>query len=458
MNLKFQILAQTKYSSVYKRNTTIRGDHMKSIWNRVKKPEFNTLEGDIKTDVLIIGGGLCGLLCAYMLKKSGVDCVLVEADKICSGITNGTTAKVTLQHGLIYDKIIKKYGEEKAYLYYKSQKSALDMLSDLASEIDADFEMCNSFVYSLNNRQIIESEVKALNRIGIKAEFCKNTELPFTVAGAVKLENQAKFHPLKFAYSIAEELKIYENTKIINIKQNEATAKNGKIKAKKIIMASHFPFINTHGGYFLKMYQHRSYALALTNAQIIKDIYVDEAKNGLSFRSSGDLLLLGGGSHRTGCNGGNWEELRHFAKKHYPQAEEVGWWATQDCMTLDSIPYIGRYSKKMSNLYVATGFNKWGMTSSMVAAMILNDMVCERNNEYVDVYSPSRTVVHPQLFINAFESLKGLITPTVPRCPHMGCALKYNKTEHSWDCPCHGSRFDEEGNVMENPALKNRKK
>lgn len=426
---------------------------MKSIWNDIEKLEFPELHGDIKTDALVIGGGLCGILCAFMLKKAGIECVLVEADRICEGVTNSTTAKITFQHGLIYNKIIKKYGVETARAYYESQKNALEMMKKLASE-GGNVEICNSFVFSFNNRNVIEEEVEALNKIGCNAEFCAETELPFKVAGAVKIENQAKFHPLKFAYSIAKELKIYENTKVFKIDGNTAITNDGKISAKKIILATHFPFINKHGAFFIKMYQHRSYVLALKNVPKIKDMYVDENINGLSFRSYGELLFLGGGSHRTGSKGGNWTELEKTAKIYYPDAEKVSKWATQDCMTLDDIPYIGNYSKFTPDLYVATGFNKWGMTSSMISAMILTDLICGKSNEYEKVYSPSRTILHPQLAINMFESVKGLVTPTVPRCPHMGCALKYNKAEHSWDCPCHGSRFDESGKIINNPANK----
>jgi glycine/D-amino acid oxidase-like deaminating enzyme len=431
---------------------------MKSIWNNIEKTDFSYLDADAKTDVLIIGGGLCGLLCAYMLKEAGIDYILVEADKICGGITNSTTAKITVQHGLIYDEIRRKYGMEKSQLYFESQKKAFEKMKDIAFDIDCDFKLCNSFVYSLNDREKIEKEVETLSKIGCDAEFCKKTELPFDVKGAVKIENMAKFNPLKFAYGISNELNVYENTKIIELKDNVAITNSGKIKAKKIIVASHFPFINKHGGYFLKMYQHRSYVIALKNTPKMSDMYVDEAKNGLSFRSYDDILLLGGGSHRTGGNGGNFEELRNFSKKYYPDAKEVGFWATQDCMTLDGIPYIGNYSKSTPNLYVATGFNKWGMTSSMVSAIILSDMVCGRKNEFEEVYSPSRSIFHPQLAVNMFESVKGIITPTVPRCPHLGCALKYNKYEHSWDCSCHGSRFEEDGKLINNPATDDMKK
>lgn len=429
-----------------------RGERMKSIWNNIDKPKFDSLQGDIKTDVLIIGGGMCGILCAYMLKEVGVDCVLVEADRICNGVTNGTTAKITLQHGLIYDKIMKRYGLEKAQLYYESQKSAMEKLKSLAKKTGSDFETCNNVVYSLDDREAIEKEVRALEKVGCTAEFLQKTELPYDIAGAVKVGEQGKFHPLKFAYGITDGLKIYENTKILELKPHSAKIHQGKISAKTIIVATHFPFLNKHGSYFLKMYQHRSYVLALENAPDIKDMYVDEAKDGLSFRTHNGLLLLGGGSHRTGSKGGNWAELEKTAKKYYPSAEEADRWATQDCMTLDSIPYIGQYSKSTPDLYVATGFNKWGMTSSMVSAMLLSDMICGKKSKYQELYSPSRSVIHPQLAINMLESVKGLVTPTAPRCPHLGCALKYNKEEHSWDCPCHGSRFDESGKLLNNPA------
>jgi len=426
---------------------------MDSIWNSdVKMVDFNSLSGDAKTDVLIIGGGVCGILCAYMLKNAGVSCILVEADKICRGVTNCTTAKITLQHGLIYHKIANKYGFEKAELYYRSQKQALDKFQEIALNIDCDFENCSSFVYSKDNRKIIEEEIMTLQKIGCKAQFCDKTELPFSVSGAVKVENQAKFHPLKFVDAMAKNLLIYENTKVLELRSNCAVTNNGKITAKRIIVATHFPFINKHGSYFLKMYQHRSYVIALENAVDIKNTYVDESMEGLSFRNYNGILLLGGGSHRTGCKGGNWSELENFAKKYYPTSVQVFRWATQDCMTLDSIPYIGQYSKSTPNMYVATGFNKWGMTSSMVAAMVLTDLICDKKSEFADVYSPSRTVMHPQLAVNVFESVKGLLTPTKHRCPHMGCALKYNKQEHTWDCSCHGSRFEETGKLINNPA------
>ena len=431
----------------------MNGHDINSIWVDTAKPvRFAELKENKNTDVLIIGGGIAGILCAFWLRRAGVDCVLAEAGEICRGITKNTTAKIAITHGLIYDKMIRRFGERKARLFSEAQIKACGEYAKLCQDIDCDYETKDSYVYSLNNRKKIEREVSALRSLGVKAEFSDAPELPFEVSGAVRVENQAQFHPLKFLYAIAKDLPIYEHTKVLELMPNRAIANRGEIGYKKLIVATHFPILNKHGLYPLKLYQHRSYVLALRGAQKPEGMYVDESDKGMSFRSCGDFLLLGGGGHRTGKRGGCWQELEEFAKRHYKNAEIIGKWATQDCMTLDGIAYIGRYSKSASDVYVATGFNKWGMTSAMVAANILSDTITGKTNPCAEVFSPSRTMLCTQLAVNAFESTLGLLTPTVPRCPHLGCALKYNRVEHSWDCPCHGSRFTEEGELIDNPA------
>lgn len=426
---------------------------MNSIWKATAthKP-FASLSGIKSTDVLIIGGGIAGLLCAYKLKNAGVDCLLVEADEICNGITQDTTAKITLAHGLIYDKIIRRFGEDKARLYLQAQTNAMKEYAHLCQQIDCEYETKDAFVYSTQNRKKIEKEVAALQSLGASAAFSEARELPFFVAGAVRVKNQAQFHPLQFLYEIAKDLPVYEHTKVINLIPHKAVTSDGVISFLRLIVATHFPIYNKHGAYFLKLYQHRSYVLALDGAPKLNGMYVDECDTGMSFRNYKDLLLVGGGGHRTGKKGGCWQELEEFVNKHYPRAKIVGKWATQDCMTLDGIPYIGQYSTKTPDTFVATGFNKWGMTNAMVAADILCDLVQGKENSYAPVFSPSRTVMRPQLAINVWESTAGLLTPTPPRCPHLGCALKYNAAEHTWDCPCHGSRFDEYGELINGPA------
>lgn len=439
---------------------------MNSIWSdTVSLPAFEPLRRDIKTDVLIIGGGIAGILSAFMLEEAGVDYVLVEADRILSGITKNTTAKLTVQHGLIYQGLVKRFGKERAKMYLQANEDALNEYRSLCQLMDCEFEEKDNYIYSLLDRGKLEREVRALKQLGYSAEYVSELPLPFATAGAVKVSGQAQFHPLKFLAEIADDLRIHEHTKVQELEQSAsgivAVTAHGIITADKVIVATHFPFINKHGSYFLKMYQDRSYVIGLEGAlkgkggkvkPILNGMYLDEAQKGLSFRTYGDYLLLGGGSHRTGKQGGGWTELEATALRYYPGSKVNYRWATQDCMTLDQVPYIGQYSARTPNLYVATGFNKWGMTGAMATAMILKDMVLEQKNPYAPVFSPSRSILRPQLFVNGFESTVNLLTPSKKRCPHLGCALKWNPQEHSWDCPCHGSRFTEKGELIDNPA------
>ena len=428
---------------------------MKSLWEQTAELDhFDCLDGDIKTDVLIIGGGMAGLLCAYQLHQAGVPYVLAEADTICSGVTKNTTAKLTIQHGLIYHKLLGRFGNERTKGYLSAQEEALKRYRTLCRKIDCDYEEADSYVYARDNLRNIERELDALHRLGFPGEFASQLPLPFAVAGGVKFPRQAQFHPLKFAAAISQGLNIYEHTMVKELVGRTAITNHGRIHAKHIVVTTHFPFLNRHGSYFIKLYQHRSYVLALEHAPNLNGMYVDQTQTGLSFRNYGSMLLVGGGGHRTGKPGGNWRELRQFVKEYYPESTEKYYWATQDCMSLDNMPYIGPYWSNTSDVYVATGFNKWGMTNSMVAATLLCDLVQGKQNPYAEVFSPARSIFRPQLAVNALESTVNLLTPSTRRCPHLGCALKWNPAEHTWDCPCHGSRFTRDGTLIDNPATK----
>lgn len=426
---------------------------MRSLWNEtVTRPAFPTLESDTETDILIIGGGIAGILTAYFLQQNDVPYILVEKDRICGGTTGNTTAKITFQHGLCYHKMLRSNGLERADMYLQANRMAFGKYAALCREIDCGYEIKNNYVYATDDRQKLEDEISALSKIGYNAVFAKDLPLPVNTVGAVCFEDQAQFHPLRFLYAVAKGLNIYEHTFVREMEGTTAVTDRARISAGKVIVTTHFPMINKHGSYFLKLYQHRSYVMALENAQNVDGMYVDESRTGFSFRNYGDLLLLGGGGHRTGKSGGNWDELRQFAREQYPRATERYFWAAQDCMSLDHIPYIGRYSKNTADLYTASGFNKWGMTGAMLSAVLLSDRICGRHNGFEEAFDPSRSIIRPQLFVNGFESIKNLLTPTKKRCPHLGCALKWNPAEHSWDCACHGSRFDESGKVLDNPA------
>ena len=430
---------------------------MKSLWSDTATlPSFSMLDGDRKTQVLIIGGGIAGILCAYRLKQEGVDCILLEADRICRGVTGSTTAKITAQHGLIYDKLIDRFGAERAKLYYEANTAAIEAYAALP--LTEPLERLSSCIYSVDHPEKLAREWMALRQIGAKAEYSGSVPLPFPISGAIRFPDQAQVHPLRLIAAIAPELNILEHTAAREFIGSRVRTDHGTVTAEKIIVATHFPILNMHGSYFLKMYQHRSYVLALRNASLTDGMYMDEAKAGLSFRTAGELLLLGGGAHRTGKQGGGWAELEKFARVHYPEASVAYRWATQDCMTLDGVPYIGQYSAKTPDLFVATGFNKWGMSSSMVAAMLLCDLVQGRKNRYAAVFSPSRTMLRPQLAVNAAEAVCNLLSFRRKRCPHLGCALRWNAQERTWDCPCHGSRFTADGKLLDNPAMGDLKK
>ena len=426
---------------------------MLSLWSAESNfKSFPTLNGDKKTDVLVIGGGIAGILCAYKLKQRGVNCILLEADRICRGVTPNTTAKITSQHGFIFDKLIKSFGEEKTRMFLDANEKAIGDYRKLSEKVPCDFEITDNFIYCKDNMKKVEKELSALEKVSFPAEYVGDIPVPIEIVGAVKFRNQAQFNPLKLLSELSKDLEIYENSKVIEVRGNTAITFHGDVVADKIIVATHFPFMNKRGAYFIKLYQERSYLIALENGTQIDGMYLDEATGGYSFRNYKNYLIVGGGDHRTGKQGGAYNQIRNFAKIHYPDCPERYHWATQDCMSLDSVPYIGQYSPKTPNLYVATGFNKWGMTSAMVSANILSDLVMGKDNEYKEVFLPSRSVLTTQLFVNLGETALNLATPTTKRCPHMGCALKWNPDEHTWDCPCHGSRFTEDGQVIENPA------
>ncbi|MCM1164759.1 MAG: FAD-dependent oxidoreductase [Lachnospiraceae bacterium] len=426
-----------------------------SVRETVEMPEFPAASGSIGTDALIVGGGIAGLLTAYELQKSGVSCVVAERFRIGSGTTRGTTAKLTFRHGLIYQKILRAYGAERARMYLEANQNALKRYAELCRKIDCGFRKTDGFIYSRDDANALEREVRALARIGFSADVCRVTELPFPTVGAVRFKNQAVFEPPRFLRGLvgemSERVRIFEHTRIMEINGKTALSRGARITADKIVIATHFPFVNAHGSYFPKMYRSRSDVIALKNAPRLSGIYMDENVYSYSFGSFGELLLIGGEAHKTGepCRR---KALQDFAKRAYPGAEPQYLWSAQDCITLDGIPYIGNYSALTPNMYVAAGFNKWGLTNAMAAAEILRDKILGKDNPYAAVFDPSRGILKKQLAINGLNAAKNLLTPTVPRCPHLGCALKWNADERSWDCPCHGSRFARDGRLLESPA------
>ncbi len=473
-----------------------------SIWQSEKTRGVFTTSNNIskhKKDVIIIGGGITSLLCAYNLLKSGVNKVSIfEKHQIGSGTTAGTTAKITSQHSLIYAKLLKSLGNELALDYANSNQLAIDEYETLISSnsIDCDFQRKNCFLYTLDDLHVgdLEEEAFASSNLGIHSRFEQSLPLPLDVKGAVRFTDQAQFHPLKFVNALADMVvslggEILEHTEALTFDNHSVTTAHGVFDADHIVICTHYPLLNKKGGYFLKLFQTRSYAMALKLAQhtnIIhtttprfEGMYRDIDDRGLSFRwakgeDGDDLLLLGGLGHKTGHKGSHshYNNLQNTANQLFPGGEIVSRWSAQDCMTHDSVPYIGRFHQDYPNLYVATGFNKWGMTSAMVASGLIGDLIRTGKSNYADVYNPQRKDLSLSIASFAKETLDitanlalGYLTPRTKkqpaantlritaRCRHMGSALHYNKDENSWDCPAHGSRFDAHGQVLEGPAV-----
>ena len=457
---------------------------MESIWRadvEIRKRE--ALPGEMRVPVVVIGAGLAGILTAYYLKQAGIRAVVLEADRIGSGQTGNTTAKITSQHNLLYDRLIRTFGHEMAGQYARANESAIGEYERLIreKEIDCDFLGCPACLYSRTEEALLRREAEAAESLGIKASFGTDSELPFSVAGMVRFENQARFHPLKFLAAMAEEVEVYERTKVLKVEGMGVETARGCVEAEHIVFAAHFPFHNVPGYYFARMYQERSYVEALAGAETLEGMYLGIDREGLSFRSQGDLLLLGGGSHRTGVNkrgrkdpgdgagsAETWGEGRYGmlfsrAREFYPECREAARWSAQDCMTLDGIPYIGRFSRRKPDWYVATGFGKWGMTTAMVSARLLTALISGKECPEADVFSPERRFTARaagELAVHGAHTVKGLskhLLPSgkgkvIPNCPHMGCRLEWNPDEESYDCPCHGSRFDGEGHLLDGPA------
>lgn len=474
---------------------------MQSIWSRETEfPRQMALNKNLETDTAVIGGGLAGILIAYFLQQQGIPAIVLEANRIGSGQTRNTTAKITCQHDLIYDKLIRNFGMQRAQQYVQANQAAIKAYEKIIDErqINCDFKTIPSYLYTCTNPDLLKKETEAAQRLGIIAGFTQDTVLPFSIKGAVKFENQAQFHPLKFLYNIAEGITVYERTRVHTVIDHTVCTNHGNIKAKHIIFACHYPFINFPGLYFAKLHQERSYVLALKQAQNLDGVYLGVDHDGFSFRNVGDLLLLGGCSHRTGKNttGGQYEVLQQNARLWYPDHIEIARWSAQDCMPIDGIPYIGRYARSKPDWFVATGFQKWGMTSSMVSAMLLSDLIAGKENPCADVFSPQRFNMKAsakKLAVNFGQFANGLIKQTfrIPneqldnlpnghggivkikgkkagaykdehgkiylvsvRCPHLGCELAWNPQENTWDCPCHGSRFNYAGKLISGPAQK----
>ena len=489
-----------------------------SYWvESTKKTNYPEISENIDTDVLIIGGGITGIATAYMLSNSGLDICLVDADRMAMGVTANTTAKITSQHGLLYDYLLNSFGFETAKGYLDSNEDAIKTISDIIKKenIDCDFVSQDSYVYTCDKSNVakIVDEVSALTSLGLNAEYVTESPLPFPIEAAIKFPGQAQFHPRKYLLSLLPILeksgvKILENSKVIDIKHIEdkyqVYVNKYKITAKYLVMASHYPIKNFPGMYFIKMYQDSSYAVGVELENDVFDgMYISCDEPVTSFRNTiqengKKLLIVGGSSHKTGATDvdieSSYKNIENYIKSIYPKSKIKYRWMTEDCVSLDKIPYIGEFSKFLPNMYVATGYKKWGMTTSHVAAKIISDKILGNENAYENIYTATRlepiknskefgnilkqsayslainkfsapiisyeelendsggVVDYKGKKVGIYKDKKGKMFAVIPYCKHLGCELSWNNLEKTWDCPCHGSRYDYMGKIITEPT------
>ena len=484
------------------------------IKNKIKTDKNNIKNK--KYDILIIGGGITGLTTAYLLRNTGYKIGIIEGSNIGYGTTGYTTAKLTVQHSILYDYLIKNFSIDKAKQYLRANEEGLNLIKEIivSNNIECDFKEQIAYVYATTEDEIktLKTELEAYKKLSIDGFYTDDINLPNKSLGALGIKNQGQFNPLKYLYSIYNVLlennfiDIYENVRALNIEphSSEHTVNTdcGDVHAKKLIVTSHYPFDNDFGLFFLRLYQEKSYVIiAKTNSEPFDGMYINVNDPIYSMRyqytDKDALLILGGGNHRVAIKedeDDSYKELEQFLNEHFPDAEIITKWSTQDCMTYDKIPYIGNISNSIDNIYVATGFNKWGMTTSAASALILRNKILGINDDYSEIFDPSRITpilsskeflptgaviasgfakrikpIYDELFdvkmgegkivnyngrrIGVYREDNGDYFCINPVCTHMKCAVSFNGAEKTWDCQCHGSRFDVNGKILEGPAV-----
>ncbi len=398
-----------------------------------EETKFPPLKGDLQVDTVIVGGGLVGITLAYLLKKEGLKVAVVEANRILQGTTAHTTAKLTSQHNLTYNKLINHFGKEKAEQYADANEHAINFVEQVINDkqIDCDFSRQEAYIYTQSDKYVqqIQEEVDAAIALGIQASYTENLPLPFNIKGAVRFDNQAQFHPRKYLLALAKEIPgdgsyIFEQSRAIDFQDGNpvtVTTENGsQISAYNMVLASHFPAYGSTGFYFASLYPERSYALGIKITEKFPGgMYITAENPGRSLRfapyEDGELVIVAGERHKTG-EGGNtnlhYKNLVDFAKANYQVTDIPYRWSTQDYTTLDEVPYVGKITSRASNVYIATGFKKWGMTNGTASAILLKDLIVKGESPWAPIFNPTRFRADP--------SVKNFITTNVNTAKHLG--------------------------------------
>lgn len=479
-------------------------------------PEHPPLSGDLKVDVGVIGAGIVGIVTALLLQQRGKRVALLEMDRVVQGATGFTTAKLTAGHGLIYKGLIKKHGLETATAYSLANHAGMKLVHEITrtNAIECDLESRSNFVYahSASTAASILEEVEACKEIGFEAEYLADLELPFGIAGGMRQPDQAQFHPRKFLLGALDAFvalggSVFEGTRAESLNEGKECliqTSGGAVRCAHVVVATHYPFID-RALLFPRVHAKRSYAVAgpADLSKFPEGMYIsaDEPTRSLRTVRDGDrtLLLVGGEGHSVGeptAPTGAYERLEEWGAQHFGLKTEYRW-STQDGISVDSLPFVGTYRPGVDNVHVATAFGKWGMSNGPAAAQVIADAITGVENPFRELYDPKRIKIgasarkmlaenskvathffrdrvwHPQgedlddlapgeagvaelplKPVAAYRDDAGVLHKVSATCTHLGCVVAWNAAERSWDCPCHGSRFDYDGKVIQGPAVK----
>ncbi|HKF15125.1 MAG TPA: FAD-dependent oxidoreductase [Gaiellaceae bacterium] len=494
-----------------------------SFWiDTTPETAYPALADRVEVDVAVVGAGITGITAATLLKRAGKTVALLDSKRIVHGATGYTTAKVTSGHGASYSKIRKGFGEEGVRTYAQANEAALQRIAQFVEEdgIDCEFERRTNYVYAESEDEVaqLRQEAEVERKAGLAVELVDETPLPFDVFAALKLENQAQFHPRKYLLALAETIPgdgshVFEQTRVQDVKHGEpceVTTEHGSLHARDVVIATHLPILD-RGLFFAKAYPHRSYAVAamIGQAQDPQGMYINSGTPTRSIRTLRDgdrvFIQVGGNGHKTGDEQNTparYDQLERFLRQHWPGAGEIRYrWSTQDYMPHDYVPYVGRLRRGSDHIYVATGYSKWGMTNGTAAAMIVGDLIQGRDNPWAELFDSKRLVrrsgvgsflkenmsagIH--FFVDrlapadtsdvdrlkpgegaivrvrarktaVYRDEEGRLHAMSPVCQHLYCFVEWNRAERTWDCPCHGSRYAAEGTAIEGPTTKDLKR
>jgi glycine/D-amino acid oxidase-like deaminating enzyme/nitrite reductase/ring-hydroxylating ferredoxin subunit len=489
----------------------------RSLWiETTPETAYPPFEGEIDVDVVVVGGGITGVTAAWLLKRAGRRVALVEMQRVGEGTSGYTTAKLTVGHNLIYADLAKKHGEETASAYAASNQWAIERLEQIAAGegIDCDWERASNYVYAEDEKRLsdLKSELEAARRAGISAELTTETDLPYPVVGAIRVDEQAQFHPRKFLQGLAEKIDgddshVFEQTRVSDVRTGDECAvmtEQGKLRARHVLLATHLPFLD-RGLLFARAHPQKSYAIAarIDPSRAPRGMYINVEEPTRSVRSApgpegSRFLVIGGEGHRPGRDDDTrrrYEALERFINHRFDAGEVEYRWSTHDYVPLDRLPYIGRLRRGEDRVLIATGFAKWGLTKGVVAAALLTDSILGRENPWSGIYDATRLNVKSaaKLMIenakvgawfigdrlrvwstrNDISALQpgdgtvarigrhalavhrdhqGKLHALSARCTHLGCLVGWNRADQTWECPCHGSRFGADGTLIEGPA------